>query len=480
MALLNCPFCPFSHGDVYSLAQHVEIIHPETDKPPAIPRHLLGGDDTLSSGSEEAATALAAPPQDYIDCECGEAILLSEFDEHVQLHSAESADMDAEAAELLGRGVQTSPSQKPAISSAVPPHSPQLKRVSIPENDTGYASARHGDVDAKPKHVSQHHGNKHHHTVRDWIAHLLGPSGLPPRAKDGSTVHKKAKRLGRAELGPYAHEDQMPAWLYTQLERGAKVSIINQIGPGGQLSRLEVVANEVQGIVPVLAQLCEQDQMLHKVYLCHPGVQHIFKMAKEGGFCGYRNIQMMISFILAARSQGREFFPSGVPSILDLQELIEDAWDRGINTAGRVETGGVRGTRKYIGTPETLFMSLNIECEANAFNRADHPPASKQVYRQVEEHFIKATASSADRASVEKAPPLAKADQGHSLTVVGLEVRRNGSRNLLVFDPSFKPSPGIRRLVGSTFRTSDPEKLLKAYRRGDGYLGKHSNFELLK
>ena len=86
----------------------------------------------------------------------------------------------------------------------------------------------------------------------------------------------------------------MPAWLYRQLERGAKVSVVNQISHGGRLARLEVVANETRGILPVLAQLCEQDPMLSKVYLCHSGVQHVFKMAKEGGFCGYRNIQMMV------------------------------------------------------------------------------------------------------------------------------------------------------------------------------------------
>lgn len=86
----------------------------------------------------------------------------------------------------------------------------------------------------------------------------------------------------------------MPAWLHRQLENGAKVSYINQIGQGGQLVQTEVVANEACGVLSVLAQLCEQDQTLSKVYICHPGVQHVFKMAKEGGFCGYRNIQMMV------------------------------------------------------------------------------------------------------------------------------------------------------------------------------------------
>lgn len=174
----------------------------------------------------------------------------------------------------------------------------------------------------------------------------------------------------------------MPAWLYKQLERGAKVSVVNQIGHGGRLVRLEVAANEATGILPVIAQLCEQDHTLSKVYLCHPGTQHIYKMAKEGGFCGYRNMQMMvhvlcagstsgkcfslteakISYIQAARAQGHEYFPRRVPSILDLQELIESAWDRGINAAGKIETGGIRGTRKYVGTPEVRSGEMREMC----------------------------------------------------------------------------------------------------------------------
>lgn len=91
---------------------------------------------------------------------------------------------------------------------------------------------------------------------------------------------------------------------------------------------------------------------MSKAYLCHPGVRHVVKMHKEGGFCGYRNIQMMISYIQAAKSQGHQNFPGKLPTILQLQDAIECAWDKGINAVSRVETGGIKGTRKYIGTSE--------------------------------------------------------------------------------------------------------------------------------
>jgi hypothetical protein len=71
-----------------------------------------------------------------------------------------------------------------------------------------------------------------------------------------------------------------------------------------------------------------------------------------GGFCGYRNIQMMVSYINGAKSQGFDHFDGKLPTIFQIQEFIEHAWDHEINAHGRLETGGIRGTRKYIGTSE--------------------------------------------------------------------------------------------------------------------------------
>jgi hypothetical protein len=69
---------------------------------------------------------------------------------------------------------------------------------------------------------------------------------------------------------------------------------------------------------------------------------------------------MMCSYIIGVESQGCDRFENKIPSIFDIQEYIEHAWDLGIKAEGRVETGGIRGTRKYIGTPEvsTSFWML--------------------------------------------------------------------------------------------------------------------------
>lgn len=135
----------------------------------------------------------------------------------------------------------------------------------------------------------------------------------------------------------------MPEWLISMLRHGGAV--------------------RSRGMIHVLEQLLEQSAFLTTAYLCHPGVEHVSKLRREGGFCGYRNMQMLISYILSARSQGQEHFAKKndeLPSVFELQDHIENAWDNGINVYGRVETGGVKGTRKFIGTPEAQAVFLNL------------------------------------------------------------------------------------------------------------------------
>jgi hypothetical protein len=70
---------------------------------------------------------------------------------------------------------------------------------------------------------------------------------------------------------------------------------------------------------------------------------------------------MLVSYIIKSGSTGAELFGGTSPSIFQIQDFIEQAWDSGYNPQGRVETGGIKGTRKYIGTPEVgTHRSLTI------------------------------------------------------------------------------------------------------------------------
>lgn len=278
----------------------------------------------------------------------------------------------------------------------------------------------------------------------------------------------------------------MPSWLYQLLQNPPTQSIIT-ISKDGQLSKRTRIINETPYLLPALAQLLECDQTVDKVYLCHPAIVHIAKLPREGGFCGYRNLQMLLSYIRGAMAQGHEHFPQQTPGILQLQDLIESAWDAGINPEGRIETGGVKDTRKYIGTPEVqaVCLLLGIDCRADVCLTQEAKavkPAHEQLLDLVEACFEKAgTESGKVRKTV--LPPMYFQQRGHSLTVVGLEKSKDGHRILLVFDPAYRPSPAIQKLLGhSSSRPTSKrqvEDLLEPYRRCTARLKKHRNFELL-
>lgn len=75
-------------------------------------------------------------------------------------------------------------------------------------------------------------------------------------------------------------------------------------------------------------------------------------------------------------------------------------------------------------------------------------------------------------------PPIYLQHPGHSLTIVGLEVRKDDSMSLLVFDPAFNQSPGAER-VGRRMTSHNPSGIMRAYRRDKKYLKKYSEYEIL-
>lgn len=89
------------------------------------------------------------------------------------------------------------------------------------------------------------------------------------------------------ELGPYHDESQMPLRIRKILEKGPVITKINKIDRNGSLLRVRTVGNETRGVIPVLGQLCSQDPTVSRAYLCHPDVTSVFKLPKEGGFCGF-------------------------------------------------------------------------------------------------------------------------------------------------------------------------------------------------
>jgi len=109
--------------------------------------------------------------------------------------------------------------------------------------------------------------------------------------------------------------------------------------------------------VPKLARLLERDRDVETAFLCHEEAVQIHKVSGEGAhFCGYRNLQMFLLSLASFEKSSSTTVGSidwrEKKSIPWLQDMIEAAWDAGVNAHGRIQTGGIRGTRKHIGTPE--------------------------------------------------------------------------------------------------------------------------------
>ncbi|KAI1115867.1 peptidase family C78-domain-containing protein [Nemania sp. NC0429] len=464
--VMICPLCGYKTGAEYAMLLHMEELHAEGDlSPPDLGPGVPGSRETRAAEHEVSSDEDA---ELFVECPiegCLEQITLAELENHVDFHAIEQSEEPASLAAVAAVDVAPSDSTDPEYRSpysrpegvARPDHRHERER---PRSPTNHDST----IDAWKKIFGRKQINK----IKD----------LESKQIDGRTLRK---RLGKSELGKHAYEQQMPNSLVALLKRGKYTS--------------------AEGIIPVLARLLEQSPATEHAYLCHPAIQHISKLRGEGGFCGYRNIQMLSSYIVGARVEGAEVLDNRVPSIFRIQDYIENAWDKGINASGRVETGGIKGTRKYIGTPEAqaMFISLNIPCEAEGFKSSKPGAAETALFASVLRYFESAHFNPADKIRCTDLPPIYFQHRGHSLTIVGLEQRGSGSLKLLVFDPMFHDPEGVLRLVGRVGRHGgstkednknsrsrnpmihrSPDSVLKLYRRGNNYLRKYQEFELLR
>lgn len=486
MAQLSCPLCDFKDADEYFLVQHVELLHPENGQSPfiaedEITRPYSSSLKTIEEGNkvEEGAKDNESPPNevpstyDYVECSiCSEFIVSAESATHKDLHVAENIQT-MEWAQVRGEHY----SSNHELSTGPCNDGNALQDI---------ADSFSTDIPRSLRNFDQIKGRKTGEKRRRTSLKDLLLGSPPKRSPLKSISPRKTRRLGHAELGPHAHETQMPAWLQKLLERGAEVSISNTIGHDGKLVKVTAIVNETPNLIPVLESLSDMDPRIERAYYCSAATRHVAKMAKEGGFCGYRNIQMVISYIRDAQAQGHQHFSDQkLPSILQLQDMIENAWDMGFNAVGRIETGGIRLTRKYIGTPEAqaLFQSLDIACEADAFGSNGHVAAYENLLYAVAEYFGGYKGDDGDQKVVPTdLPPLYFQHQGHSMTIVGLEVDKRGVMTLIVFDPMFNPSKPVKKLIaGGSFKgIKDPQLLMRAYRRDKVYLKRYKEFEILR
>lgn len=485
MSDFECPFCGFKAARTYDIQLHIEEHHTD-DSPFAVTNNDASG-LVPEATTENAISGDESMPQDtWTKCTrpgCGEYVLLADIDEHLEVHEAiDASEKAAQEDEKTNRSQHVQrdryPRRRESRSDDSQRSPRKLQKAHFSEN-AGYQS---GHILSKYFYGTSYKGQSQ--------GRLPPP---PPRSRRPIREPREPGRLGRRELGPHAFEDAMPTHVRRRLLNDALPRHENRIGRDGRLYRDTYFENETAGLIPILADLCALDRSTEVTYLCDPSVRHITKIHCDGNFCGYWNIQVLLSYHYSkARSppnRERSGEPEVLPNVLQIQDTIEQAWDNGICSYGRIETGGVRNTRKWIGTHEALafFTQAGIKVEALVFRKDEnegndnHQPSFLDLLDHIEAYFISDFEGSKKIGSsyITSLPPIYLQRFGHSLTIVGLERKEDGDRNLLVFDSSFETSNGMRRALDGRDSRVMPETLLKAYRRSELSLSRWEEFEII-
>ena len=523
---VTCPICGYTSNGEYAahaVQLHVEEHHTD-DSPFTVngatadpPRNAA---TTTNGSSNEIETSEENP---WVKCTrqgCGEYVLISDIDYHLELHEATAASQE-EDQKSSGRQTPASsnddlPMGSRQSSTSSNGHSRREERRTRPSSNeyvpreghqTALSSYVYRDTVVKDPPPSPQKQQRSRPTSSNYsqrgrgiLEYFSGTSqhGPPPKPPPRRQVREPLKpgRLGIRELGPHAFEKTMPASVRHRLLHDAEPCQVQRISRDGRLYRETIIENETGGLIPVLAELCTLFKSTVVTYFCHPSVRHVEKIRCDGNFCGYWNIQMLLSYIHEQDARRNNSRPRPLPNVLQIQNSIEEAWDAGICSYGRIETDGVRGTRKWIGTHEALafFTRNEVEVEALSFKQEKPPsvsngassssssqPAVIQLLDHVEAYFISGVESTRQHGNsyITALPPIYFQRFGHSMTIVGLERKADGSRNLLVFDPSFETTPGMDKLLAGRDARAHPETLLRSYRRSDVSLSRWEEFEVI-
>jgi hypothetical protein len=265
----------------------METLHPEGGDSPFIVK-----DDDASIA---AMISLAGEEAQYASCPvegCGEAILFTELESHVEMHGNEQ--------EQDGSETEDEDDAEPAHKKA------KLKEEIQDAFGTKLSHALRNLDDEEKSSSESPPSDRQTKAKEQWRGLLKMPeqaSSSKAKAGTSSTATKSTgRRLGvslssllehthhviptfyfqKSELGPHANEKQMPSWVVKILEKDGHLETVNRLGPNNKLYKVKTCVNQASGILPVVAQLLEQDSYTEFAYLCHSAVRHVSKLRGEG------------------------------------------------------------------------------------------------------------------------------------------------------------------------------------------------------
>lgn len=232
------------------------------------------------------------------------------------------------------------------------------------------------------------------------------------------------------------------------------------------------------GVIPSLEPNFKKGDTL-AAYLCSATTDQLSTGFMDLGWgCGYRNCQMLMSFLEQEIQDGEPLIKK-VLDISGIQFLIEKAWKEGFDSLGAAQLEHhVFKTRKWIGTTEvyTLFAYLGIRSTIIDFHQPGPEKLHKDMFDWIQYYFTTNTTATTTTTSssvyITNKPPLYLQHQGHSRTVIGIELLKSGKRNLIMFDPG-------RRMLRLSSRIKYNSSLSRPFRVDDKTIAKNKQYSLL-
>lgn len=221
--------------------------------------------------------------------------------------------------------------------------------------------------------------------------------------------------------------------------------------------------NYCPGLIPLLKHALKKSHTkgnTRRAVLCYESATYISVEAFDRGWgCGYRNFLMACAALMDQQIQSIYFallddpFP---PSVRNLQRWIEAAWKEGYDLEGAKDLRSLVDTKKWIGTAElyTAFTFRGVPSQLVDFDLSKSEKGIQVMIDWIVQYFSPPNQKQGTVTDILRgASPVITTDKmplvlqfnGHSQTIVGYEISRNGDANLLVFDPSRPPRLHLRR-----------------------------------
>ncbi|RUS86366.1 hypothetical protein EGW08_005884 [Elysia chlorotica] len=457
----SCPFCCVSESCVLLLEQHIFTAHPDSsDKPVS----SLDGEEAFSTGF------LSVCPLCDMDLETDSALAVHLASVHSEEEDAKSSgstgclscplcDVTCASDQEMASHVKTHESDSTYYGISASGTFSEPEFVPFTESQVlvcPMCGKAMDDPDLLTSHVEIHFSPQHRPGVNNDLD-AVNKENIPLQQKKTFPTGKSKQKTdrsvansaqGQARSPPLSTKDvtsyrrQYELSLERDVLRG-RISVVDyheqRAGmQGNDLKGVDDGHSRVDGVIEQLGRLYRQQARPgQQVYLCSPTSHFSGSHGDKGWGCGYRNFQMMLSCLAHQSQYADKIFKNGrplIPSVPKVQQMIESAWGKGFDPDGcRQLRGCLVNTQKWIGATEIVatLASLGVRCRLADFHAPSAPDGTHpRLLEWVTDYFT-------SRQPQQFTPPLYLQHQGHSRTIVGVEVDR-GTTRLLLFDPGSK------------------------------------------